>query len=69
MPDSLRLQGPLSANGTGCVEIFYHGQWGTICNYGWDMRYARVFVVILATQVLLEFFQVTKFLLVLDVYG
>ena len=43
MPDSLRLQGPLSANGTGRVEIFYHGQWGTICNYGWDMRAAKVF--------------------------
>ena len=38
----VRLQGPLSGNGTGRVEIFYNGQWGTICDLGWDMNEARV---------------------------
>ena len=38
----VRLQGPLSRNGTGRVEIFYNGQWGTICDLGWDMNEVRV---------------------------
>jgi hypothetical protein len=32
----------LSGNGTGRVEIFYRGQWGSICDNGWDMNEAEV---------------------------
>ncbi|XP_028407314.1 deleted in malignant brain tumors 1 protein-like [Dendronephthya gigantea] len=41
-PVSVRLQGPLSGRGTGRVEVFYHGYWGTICDHGWDIRDTRV---------------------------
>ena len=42
MPKAIRLQGPLSRNGTGRVEVFYREHWVSICFHNWDINDAVV---------------------------
>ncbi len=39
---SIRLRGPSSSTGTGRVEVFHKGQWGTICDDFWTVNDAKV---------------------------
>ena len=38
----VRLQGPKAKFGIGRVEVYHERQWGTICDYQWDLADAKV---------------------------
>jgi len=39
---SVRVQGGTQPY-NGRIEVMYNGEWGTICNMGWDLNDARAF--------------------------
>ena len=53
MNSTVRLiGGPDDAS--GIVEVYFNGQWGTVCDDNWDINDARLLVVNLATAKLLQ---------------
>ncbi|KAJ8312553.1 hypothetical protein KUTeg_009926 [Tegillarca granosa] len=53
----VRLNGPY---GRGRPEIYFMGQWGTICDNGWDDQDATIFILDNYLFIVLKFFVVLK---------